>query len=211
MEKSSSEAENGLTFILIKRSSSADSSASAAQILNFFAKWSIEPKILTGTYNELSSLLASTSNHIVAILPAELSTPLGDVLKLYQTLLASPDIQVVFGDRFKKKNNPYFQSKSRRVKFETFFTPLVSKSLRGLFADPLCDTVVLKAQLFATLPEAEKKRIDQFKWTPHLMSLSVKHNWRSADVGILDHGNDYEKVSTWKLLTELIRNVGVKY
>lgn len=189
--------DKNLDIVLVQRSKSPASPQVLQDIEHFFKKWEIPHRVQICHYKSLHAELSHLAGEYVAILPYELHSPLGDMLKLIQTLTSQPDLDIAFGDRYKKKNNPFLSSQGPRPQLDQLYHPLFQNHLRGLFADPLCDSLALRRKTWQSLSEEQKKEVSQFKWTPYFQRLCLDRNMRSADIPLFDDGLTSPNFPRW--------------
>ncbi len=178
-----------LSFVLVKHSKKQSTHSSQQDIQAFLGKFQIPHEILEGLSHELPTILKETQAPYIVISNAELTSPLGDALKMIQALSSSPELDIVFGNRFKKKDSPFHgDSPSPRVALDQLYTDLFKKNLSNLFEDPLCDLVTLRQSFVNKISEAQLKELSNIRWTPYLQRLSLETKARTADVPIYDNG-----------------------
>lgn len=187
-----------ISIVLIKHSPRQNVQDSLRDIESFLAKFQMPYDIQVGLCSELSQMCEQAQSHYIIVSNAELSSPLGDAFKLLQTLTANNDIQVVFGNRFAKKDSPFLHQITARTELDLLYTPLFEKSLRHLFKDPLCDLVALRKDYWNKLNAQQKAEINELRWTPFIQRITIETNARTADVPIYDNGSTDANWPKWR-------------
>jgi hypothetical protein len=177
-----------LSLVLIKYRDNQDIQPSLNDIKAFFSKFQIPYEIKIGESKLLSQLIESCQSPYVIVCNAELSSPLGDAFKILQEIMTNPDLDIGFGNRFKKKNSPFHANQGSRSKLDHLYTPIFRQHLSNLFEDPLCDLLAFKKSFWDKLQENHKTEINQLRWTPYFQRLAVDYKIRSADIPIYDNG-----------------------
>lgn len=170
----------------------------------FLEKWQIPFESISCHHSELQSSLQRAKGSKVILTSAELTIPLGDLLKLLQVLHESPQTQLSFGNRIQKKNNPFLNSQQKRPELEKKMNTLFQEHLKGLFTDPLCPAVALNQKLVFEISE----KVNDLAWPVHLRKISLQKSWRSAEVPVTDLGETHSQYPSFGLyLKYLISSV----
>ena len=178
-----------LSFVLVKHSKKQSTQTSQQDIQAFLGKFQIPHEILEGLSQELPKLIKEAKAPYIVISNAELTSPLGDAFKMIQALSSSPELDIVFGNRFKKKDSPFHgHSPTPRVALDQLYADLFKKNLRNLFEDPLCDLVTLRQSFANKFSENQLKELSNIRWTPYLQRMALEIKARTADIPVYDNG-----------------------
>ncbi len=93
----------------------------------------------------LQALKEAQSPYILAA-SADLSIPLGDLMKLLQSL-SEKQVSIAFGTRIDKKDSPFLSSTSKKTRLEITYMNIFWEQKRRQFKDPFCPAFVFKKEI----------------------------------------------------------------
>lgn len=173
-----------------------------SDIKNFFERWKIPFQITFTQPQKISESISLQRGANLILTSAELNVPLGDLLKLLQVLNENKKIQISFGNRVQKQKNPFLSASHKRSILERKVTSLYSEQLKGLFSDPLCPAIALPLQLAQELTQ----NLDHIAWPAAIRKFSIQREWRSAEVPVIDWGENHSTFPEKKLYLKYLWN-----
>lgn len=134
------------------------------------------------------------------LLNAEMASPLGDVFKLWQHLVAEEQSDIVWGDRYSKKDSPFQSSVSPRIRTEHFFNQILrGKDREDALEDPLCEVLAIRKSAWEKIrSELATKKVKGWYLSAALQKCTAIDDMKIIEVPIFDSGATSPSYSTWK-------------
>lgn len=143
----------------------------------------------------------------VMILDPELASPFGDVFKLWQHLVAEEKIDVCWGDRYRKKENPFLRGKSPRAKTELLFNNILREKYKDSLQDPLCEVFAIKKDAWEKIrSELPLQHVRGWYLTPALHQSALLKTLNVIEIPIYDSGMTSKSYHVWKERLNLFRD-----
>ncbi|WP_413583524.1 glycosyltransferase [Bdellovibrio sp. HCB288] len=132
------------------------------------------------------------------ILDSELASPFGDVFKLWQHLVAEEKIDVCWGDRYRKKENPFLQAVSRRAKTELLFNNILRDKYNHSLQDPLCEVIAIKKSAWLKIrEELPLQKLRGWYLTPALHHSVRLQTLSIIEIPVYDSGKTSRSYHVW--------------
>ncbi|MDG0817888.1 glycosyltransferase family 2 protein [Bdellovibrio svalbardensis] len=147
------------------------------------------------------------SEYLLVVNP-EMASPLGDVFKLWQHLVGEDQIDICWGDRYRRKDSPFTSSSSPRIRTEHFFNDLLRGKSPEDIQDPLCEVIALKKQSWNRLrPELKKNKISGWYLAAAIQKCHAIHSFKIIELPVYDSGVTSKSYSVWSERWRLIRRL----
>ncbi|WP_413558034.1 glycosyltransferase [Bdellovibrio sp. HCB209] len=142
----------------------------------------------------------------IMILDSELASPFGDVFKLWQHLFAEEKIDVCWGDRYRKKENPFLQAKTPRSKTEMMFNNILREKYKDSLQDPLCEVIAIRKSAWDKIrQEIPLQKLRGWYLTPALHQSALLKTLNIIEIPIFDSGVTSKSYHVWKERLNLFR------
>jgi hypothetical protein len=166
----------------------------------------IESSLCLSRTQAVSLALASPRTEYAVVSTVDMATPLGDLFKLLQHLMTEPKTDIVWGNRYTKKDNAYVSATSSRVKLEKFFHGILGKKIVN---DPLCEVFAIKRRAALAI-DAELKGIPLRGWYlgPSLAKILTTKNLEILEVPVFDSGASSPSYRRLPVIWNLLKTLG---
>lgn len=153
------------------------------------------------------------------IVSPEMASPLGDILKLWQHLISEDQIDICWGDRYRKKDSPFVTSTSPRLRTEHFFNELFlgrsplkkEKNNPEILQDPLCEVFALKKQAWEKLRrELLQENLKSWYLGVALQRCSTLKDLKIIELPVYDSGITSKSYSLWLERWRLMRRTSLR-
>ncbi len=176
-------------FSLLIYEDGSDKNLLEQDLKSFFHKFSIPYEVIwispyQQNFRHFLQLCEKAQADYIVTLNASLTSPLGDVLKLLQTLIANDNLHIVFGERWSKLK----VKKDSFLRWEYIFTQSLIEKKRPILKDPFCPFVALRRKNWLTTDlqsksyfitaELQKRTLGQ---TRAYAEVPLLHSPRSAN------------------------------
>ncbi|QLY24504.1 glycosyltransferase [Bdellovibrio sp. KM01] len=143
----------------------------------------------------------------VMILDSELASPFGDVFKLWQHLVAEDKVDVCWGDRYRKKENPFLRGESPRAKTEILFNNILRERYHNSLQDPLCEVIAIKKSAWEKIrTELPLQKLRGWYLTPALHQSARLQTLSIIEIPVYDSGRSSKSYNVWKERLNLFRD-----
>lgn len=135
-----------------------------------------------------------------------MATPLGDLFKILQNLLAEPTMAAFWGERYSKKPELMLHSEKATLKLENLFNKILAeKNLQGP-RDPLCEIGGLRKSAWNQIQADPLLQKNRGWYAVHLcQKLLQKRGLNQGFLHVHDSGLRPKDFSLWKARWELLR------
>ncbi len=143
----------------------------------------------------------------VMILDSELASPFGDVFKLWQHLVAEEQVDICWGDRYRKKENPFLKGDTPRTKTEMLFNNILREKYHHSLQDPLCEVIAIKKTAWEKIrSELPLQKLRGWYLTPALHHSARLKTLNIIEIPVYDSGRSSKSYNVWKERLNLIRD-----
>ncbi|UYL09694.1 glycosyltransferase [Bdellovibrio sp. SKB1291214] len=143
----------------------------------------------------------------VMILDSELASPFGDVFKLWQHLVAEEKVDICWGDRYRKKENPFLKGETSRTKTEILFNNILREKYDNSLQDPLCEVIALKKNAWEKIrDELPLQKLRGWYLTPALHQSARLKTLNIIEIPVYDSGRSSQSYHVWKERINLFRD-----
>ncbi len=132
-------------FCLDPSTDSSEKILQDAHRKNSSFRYLLNPRRLGRAKSLLRALKEAQSSYIIAA-SADLSIPLGDLMKLLQCL-SETSTSIAFGTRIDKKDSPFLSSTSKKNRLEVTYMNIFWEQKRRRFKDPFSPAFVFKKEI----------------------------------------------------------------
>ncbi|WP_413575310.1 glycosyltransferase [Bdellovibrio sp. HCB290] len=147
----------------------------------------------------------------VMILDSELASPFGDVFKLWQHLVAEDQIDLCWGNRYRKKENPFLQATSSRAKTEILFNNILRDKYENSLQDPLCEVIAIKKSAWLKIrDELPLQELRGWYLTPALHHSVRLKTLSIIEIPVFDSGRTSKSYHVWKERWNLLQEAVLK-
>lgn len=145
------------------------------------------------------------------IVNPEMSSPLGDVFKLWQHLVSEDHIDLCWGDRYRKKDSPFMTSASPRIRTEHFFNELLRSKEPGAIQDPLCEVIALKKQSWEKIrQDLTRSKLKGWYLGTALQRSPALKGLQIIELPVYDSGVSSKSYALWLERWRLMRKTSFK-
>lgn len=143
----------------------------------------------------------------VMILDSELASPFGDVFKLWQHLVAEEKVDICWGDRYRKKENPFLKGETSRAKTEILFNNILREKYDNSLQDPLCEVIAIKKNAWDKIrEEIPLQKMRGWYLTPALHHSARLKTLNIIEIPVYDSGRSSKSYAVWKERMNLFRD-----
>lgn len=133
-----------------------------------------------------------------AVLSASLSTPLADIFKMLQTIIAEEKVEICFGNRYKRPNN-FFTLKTKQAERENVYNSILREKHPDFTRDPLCEVLAMKKSAWEKLKtDLQIQKITGWYLAPHLQKMAMHKSIQKEDTPVFDNGTSSLSYKPWK-------------
>lgn len=126
-----------------------------------------------------------------------MTTPLGDLFKILQHLMAEEELDICWGERYSKKTNTLAFSQTPRHSLENLFNRIFQEKLNLKNADILCEIYGIKKKSWLKI-NSKVPRQPGWYLGPALRRSCQLHPTTTRDVAIHDSGKISHSYSLWR-------------
>lgn len=134
-----------VVFCLDPGTDSSEKILAEAQRKNSTFRYIVNSRRL-GRAQSLLRALGEAKAPYIASASADLSVPLGDLMKLLQSM-SEKNASIAFGTRVDKKDSPYLSSTSKKHRLEITYMNIFWEQKKRHFKDPFCPAFVFKKEV----------------------------------------------------------------
>lgn len=132
-----------------------------------------------------------------------MSTPLGDLFKILQNLMSDESLDICWGERYSRKDSPFLNLQTVRLRNEIFFNPILKEKNRNASQDPLCDIGGIKKISWSKMQEALPKKISA--WYLHPVLIPATRHLKILEIPVYDSGATPPGYSVLKVRWSLLK------
>ncbi|MNJ98404.1 undecaprenyl phosphate 4-deoxy-4-formamido-L-arabinose transferase [compost metagenome] len=159
----------------------------------------IENRSYLGRARSIYAGINKCQSPFIAVTSADLSTPLGDVFKLLQHVIAEDHVELCVGDRYKKRDSLFGKMPTPRAQLENLFNGILREKRQGLSQDPLCEIFALRRESWSKIQKHLKERkLKGWYFGPHLHKSLQGVDIKSLEIPIFDRGTSSISFVPWK-------------
>ncbi len=134
-----------VVFCLDPSTDSSENILKEAHRKNSSFRYFANPRKL-GRAQSLLRAIKEAKSPYIATASTDLSIPLGDLMKLLQSL-GEKQASIAFGTRIDKKDSPFFNATSKKARLEITYMNIFWEQKRRQFKDPFCHALVFKREI----------------------------------------------------------------
>lgn len=154
----------------------------------------------------LRRALDSAQGEVILTPSIVMSTPLGDLFKMMQTLLAEPTVAACWGERYSKNHGALHQLPTAALRLEKVFNDIFKEKFPQREKDSLCEAGALRKSAWLQIRDSASVQ----KARGWYLAAACQHALREQalvqkTVFVNDSGQRPQDFSLWKARWELLR------
>lgn len=150
--------------------------------------------------------LMATRAPFSLITSVEMSTPLGDLFKILQHLMTEAEVDLYWGNRYKRKDSPFLHGSHPRHRSENFFNTVLRERYLGAPQDPLSEVLAFKKATLETLNEnLNASKMRGWYLGPYVLSALQKKKLKLHEVPVYESGVTSRHYSLWRARWNLFK------
>lgn len=182
------------------------------EISAFMTKFPIPWELITNKQNSLSRAenlwlaLEQAQGEYIVVIPADLSTPLGDAWSLLRELALNPNLDFVLGNRMTAKKKYLHQKNSWHLTLENIILEKLKRDsgIANKFSDALTPYWALRKSAFMKMQKIRTKKMRGWYYTQEFIKLAEKSQISIAEFPILSQKKNLSSIPLWR---EYLRNM----
>ncbi len=141
----------------------------------------------------------------ILLLSPEMATPFGDIFKLMQHLITE-EVDICWGDRYKKLNSPFSKAPHARHRTEVIFNKIFKEKYHDGLEDPLCEFIAIKKSTWEKIkPSLYTERLTGWYLGPLLYKKTKDLNLSIIELPVYDSGLTSPSYHLWKERWNLLK------
>lgn len=141
----------------------------------------------------------------LAFVNIEMITPLGEVFKLLQNIMASPEVDMCWGNRYRKKESPFLLNATSRFRTEQFYNGILKERNSSPLEDFLSEAAVIKKTSFDKIVGVLPNLKNFWYVGPALLKAGQQNGFNIMPLPVFDSGFHPKGYSVWKERWNLLR------
>lgn len=158
-----------------------------------------------GRAESLRRFLGEAQSPICVVLTPELSSPLGDALKIFQYLMAEEGLALCWGERRSKKSPSSTKNFSPRQSLEFEFTKIIDDRQSTNRNDYFCELGGFKTQSWRDISSTLPAPISGWYLRPWISKIPQYSELTKQFVFVFDSGKTSPSYSSWKARWQMLK------
>ncbi len=198
-----------ISFVTVSKHAPNNTDAYASlqkEISAFMTKFPIPWELIISNQNKVSRAenlwlaLQQAQGEYIVVIPADLSTPLGDAWSLIRELALNPNLDLILGNRMSEKKKYLHKKNSWHLTLENIILEKFKRDsgIAHKFADALSPYWALRKSAFNKMQKLQNKKVQGWYYTPEIIKLAEKSQISIAEFPILSQKNTQSSIPLWR-------------
>ena len=141
----------------------------------------------------------------VSLANLEMITPLGEIFKMLQNIMTSPEVDFCIGNRYAKKDSPFLLNATPRFRSEHFFNGILKERHSSPTEDFLSEALVLRKDSFEKIAGDMPSLKNFWYLGPAIIRTAQIKGLQILPIALFDSGYHPKGYSVWKERWNLLR------